>query len=172
MTPGVDRSPTRTSGRIAVAAVAVGALALAAGSPASLALGVPGVAAVAVGVRRGNRDVVSAGAFGLFLAALLAGVASAPVGPTLLGAGLAVLAWDAGGNAIELGEQIGRDAPTREAELAHVSGTATVAATAGGLGYAFYAVSGGGRPVTALVLLCFAAVLLASGLRLRPLARD
>lgn len=170
MTVGVDRSPTRTSGRIAVAAGAACALALAVGSPISLVLGVPGAAALAAGVRRGDRDVVSAGAFGLFFAALLAGATGPAVGPTLLGAGLAVLAWDAGTNAIELGEQIGRDARTRSAELAHLSGTATVAAAAGGLGYAFYAVAGGGRPMTALVLLTFAALLLASGLRLRPLA--
>lgn len=167
---GVDRSPTRTSGRVAVLAGAAAAVALATGSLPSLALGGPGVAALAVGVRRGERSFVSVGGFGLFLAALLAGVAGATVPTTLVGAALAVLAWDAGTGAIELGEQVGRNAATRGAELAHFSGTVTVAAVAGGLAYGAYAATAGGRPVTALVLLTFGAVALASGLRLMPVS--
>jgi len=170
VTRGVDRSPTRTSGRIAILAGVAGALALGVGSLPALALGAAGVAVLAAGVARGERRWVSTGGAGLFLAALIAGADGAPVGLTLFAAGLAVLAWDAGGNAIELGEQVGRDASTRSAELAHLSGTVTVAAVAGGLGYAMFATAGGGRPVTALFLLSFAAVLLASGLRLRPIS--
>lgn len=167
---GVDRSPTRTSGRVAVLAGIAAAVALATGSLPSLALGAPGVAVLAVGLRRGERSFVSVGGFGLFLAALLASVAGAPIPTTLVGAALAVLAWDAGTGAIELGEQVGRNAATRSAELAHLSGTVTVAAVAGGLAYGTYAATAGGRPMTALVLLTFGAVALASGLRLMPVS--
>jgi len=167
---GVDRSPTRTSGRVAVLAGVAATVALATGSLPALALGAPGVAVLAVGVRRGDRSVVSVGGFGLFLAALLAGVAGAPVPTTLVGAALAVLAWDAGTGAIELGEQVGRNAATRGAEFAHLSGTVTVAAVAGGLAYGTYAATAGGRPMTALILLTFGAVALASGLHLMPVS--
>ncbi|SNZ04984.1 hypothetical protein SAMN06269185_0743 [Natronoarchaeum philippinense] len=171
MTDGVERGPTRTSTRVALAAGVGCVLALATGSLASLVLGVPALGTLAVGMRRVDRRGIDAGAFGLFAAALLAAVTGAPTASTLIGAGLAILAWDAGGNALELGRQVGRDAATREAEIAHLSGTVGVAAGAGGLGYGFYTAGSGGRPVAALVLLSFAAVLLASALRLRPLAR-
>ena len=173
MTPGVDRSPPETSRRIAVGAGVVAALSVAPWTPGSLVVSAPGVLALAVGLRRGRRDAVSGGAAVLLLGILLGGAAGAPAWGTLLGAGLALLAWDVGTNAIELGRQIGRDAPTREAEIAHASGTAAVGLCAGAAGYALFTVAGGGRPMMAVVLLSFAAVLLATALRLRvPSAED
>jgi len=167
MTTGIDRSPATTSVRLAVGAAVVATIALAAGAPASLIATAPGLLALLGGLRAERRDVVAVGAGALFVGALLAGIGGAPVEITLLGAGLAVLAWDVAGNAFEMGAQMGRDASTREAELAHASGTAAVGLGAGGLGYALFAVAEGGRPLTAVVMLSFAAVLLASALRLR-----
>lgn len=167
MSAGVDRSPTRTGRALALGASVAAALALGVAALPSLIVGLPGVATVAFGLRRGRRDVVSVGGAVLFFGALVAGLAGGATGPTLLGAGLAIVAWDAACNAIELGEQVGRDADTRAAELAHVSGTAAVGVAAGGGGYGLFLAAGGERPLVAVVLLSFAVVLLASSLRLR-----
>ena len=167
MTSGVDRSPPETSRRLAVGAGVLAAVSVVPWTPGSLVVSAPGVLALTVGLRRGRRDAVSGGAAVLLLGVLLGGAAGAPAWGTLLGAGLALLAWDVGTNAIELGRQIGRDAVTREAELSHAAGTATVGICAGGTGYALFTVAQGGRPMMAVVVLSFAAVLLATALRLR-----
>lgn len=161
----VDRSPARFSatGALLAAAVAVGATALA--SLPAAALGGLGTLLVAGGVVFGARRAVTLGAVGLFGGAAVAGIFGAAPGPTLVAATAAVVAWDLGGNAVSVGEQLGREAPTRRGELAHAAAGTAVAAATAGFGYVLYRLAAGGQPVGALVFLLVGAVVIASALR-------
>ena len=156
----VDRSPARLS---AWASAGAGLVALASTglhSWPALAAGTLGLLALVVGLARGTRSRVSLGAFGLLGGVLLAGAQGAPVLPVLVGVTFAVLAWDAGGSAVSIGAQLGRDADTRRLEVVHLASSLAVGAVVAGLGYGLYRVAAGGQPVAALVLLVVAAVLL------------
>lgn len=117
-------------------------------------------------VRRGReRLVLSVGAGLVFLAVVVSGaVYGAPTG-TLLVAGVAVvLAWDLGERAINVGEQLGREARSWPVQLAH--GGATAAACGVGVG-ATLLVSGVGvsnLPLSALAVLLTAAFTLTAAL--------
>lgn len=165
MTREIDRSPARFSAGLAAsaAAVSVGASALAAA--ASAAVGAAGFLLVLVGVARGTRRAVTLGAAALLVGALFGGVV-APLPHLLLpGVIAAVLAYDFGEQAINVGEQLGREADTTHLEATHAAASTVVAVGAGGLGYAIYLGASGGQPVTALVFLLLAALALTSALR-------
>ncbi len=159
----IDRSPARLSGGLAVGA---GGLAVAAApSPAAAPFGVAGVVLLLVGVLRGSRRAVTAGALLAFGGVVAAGLGDAPAASLLVGTAAAVLAWDLGEQAINVGEQLGRAASTRNGELVHAANSTLVAVAAVGLGYGLFLVASGGQPVTALVVLLGAALLLAAALR-------
>jgi len=122
--------------------------------------GLAGLVVLAVGCWRGRHWAVSAGAAGLLAGVFVAGLDGAPVVAVVVGVGATVLAWDAGGTAIDLGAQLGREAPTARLEAVHAAGSLVVAAAAGGLGAAVYLVAGGGRPMAGLALLLVAGVAL------------
>lgn len=78
----------------------------------------------------GSRGLVKAGAALVFVSVLAAGLFRAPT-VTVLGAGVGtVLAWDAGEQAINVGEQLGQDAETKAIELTHFAGSVLVGGTA------------------------------------------
>lgn len=161
---GVTRAPTRLASG---AAVAAGLLAVVATGPYSwlaLAAGTGGVLLLVGGLVRGTVRVVTTGGFALLVGALAGGLAGAPAPATLLGAATAVLAWDAGGTAVALGEQLGREAPTRRLELVHLGGSVLAGLLASGVGFGLYRVTTGGQPVAALVFSLVAAVLLVAAL--------
>lgn len=160
----VDRSPARLSGW---ASLGAGLVALASSgfySWPALVAGALGLLVLAAGVVRGTRAHVSVGAFGLFGGAILAGAQGASALPVLVGATSAVLAWDAGGNAVSVGAQLGRDADTLRLEAVHLLSSLAVGAVVSGVGYGLYRTATGGQPVAALVLLVLAAVLLVEAL--------
>lgn len=161
---GIDRSPASLSGS---AAVAVALLALAPGvyDPTALLLGVVGFAALAVGVTRGVNGAVTVGATALLLASVLAGVGGAPVEVLLIGVTATVVAWDAGGTAITLGDQLGGAAETTRLEAVRLGASALVGTLTAVGGYAVYRTASGGVPFLALLCLLIAAALLASALR-------
>lgn len=76
-------------------------------------------------VRSGwERTLVTAGSALLFVGVVTSGVVRGASQVQVLVAGVAVvLAWDLGEQAVSLGGQVGRQAQTRRAELAHASGT-------------------------------------------------
>ena len=75
----------------------------------------------------GTRWLVKAGAGGVFLAVLVAGLfRDATFGSLLLAMVGTVLAWDAGEHAIDVGRQLGRTTSTWRLDLAHVGATAAV----------------------------------------------
>lgn len=160
----VDRSP---AGLSRWASAGAGLVALAAGglySWPALVTGGLGFLLLVVGLVRGTGGAISAGAFCLFGGPILAGSQGAPVLPVLAGVAFAVLAWDAGGNAISVGRQLGRDADTVRAEAVHLAASAVVGAVVAGVGFGLYRTATGGQPVAALVLLALAAVLLVEAL--------
>lgn len=156
----VDRSPVRFSGTVAIASAFAAALAVGVYAPLALAVGVPGVLLLVAGTVRGTRWAVTGGAVVLFGSVLLAGARGAPPLALLVGTVTAVLAWDGAGTAIDLGEQLGRAAPSRRLQAVHLGATALVGLLATIVGYGLYRTATGGQPVAALVFLLVAAVLL------------
>ncbi|QLH76773.1 hypothetical protein HZS55_05395 [Halosimplex rubrum] len=159
----VDRSPARTSARLAVALAAVATLWLP--TIGGRAFGLVGTALVAVGALRGRRRRVTAGAVALVAGVASAGLAGAPplalVGATLC----ALLAWDTGRYGITVGEQLGREASTTRLELAHVAATAAVGTAAALLGTASYLVVDTTTDGVAVVVLLVGVALVLSALR-------
>lgn len=133
----------------------------------ALAVGVAGVALVGVGVGRGTRWAVTFGAAMLFAGVLVAGVFGTPAMVLLLATVATVLAWDAGGTAIDVGKQLGREADTIRVQLVHIGSTALVGGLTAGIGYGIYLTVATGQPLTALVLLLVAALLLTETLTSR-----
>lgn len=156
----IDRSPTRFGSWVAIVA---GGVALVAGglySWTGLAVGALGVFLLVAGLVGPHRGAATGGALFLFGGALLAGIRGAPPPATLVAVTATIIAWDAAGRAIDLGAQLGRDAPTRRLEAVHVATTAGVGIATVGVGYGLFSVATGDQPVTALVFLLLAAVLL------------
>jgi len=153
-----DQSPstlgvatTIVAGLVAVAATTV--------SAAAAVLSLAGLLVLAVGVRRGSNRAHKFGTAGLFAGVLLAGAAGASPAAMLVAFGGAVVAWDAGENAISLGHQLGAGAPTRRATVVHVAATGVVASVVGVLALVVYDLSRTGQPTTAVALLLVAALL-------------
>lgn len=160
----VDRSPARLGRGVSVGAGLLALLSVGLYSRPALAVGGAGLVLLVVGLIRGSDAAVTVGAFGLFAGAILAGARGAPVAPVLVSVTSAVLAWDAGGSAIGVGNQLGRDADTRRLEAVHLTASALVGAVTAGAGFGLYRAGTGGRPAAALVLLLVAAVLLVAAL--------
>lgn len=128
--------------------------------------GTVGLAVLAVGLFVfASRRLVKAGTGLLFLSVLTVGVVRQPPLATLLGSGvLTVLAWDAGENAIGLGDQLGRRASTYRVEAVHLGGTALVGALAVAGGRLVTDLGSPGLPLGAFLGLVTALVLLAGAL--------
>jgi hypothetical protein len=165
VTREIDRSPARLSSALAVTAAALAAGTSALTTSLGLVVAVAGFLVVGVGVGWGSRRAVTLGAAALLVAALFGGLVSGAPYLLLPGVIATVLAWDLGEQAINVGEQLGRGADTTRLEVTHAAGSTVVGVGAGALGYGVYLVASGGQPVTALVFLLLAAVVLTSALR-------
>ena len=109
-----------------------------------------------------ERPLVDAGTGFLFLAVLTSGVVQGASFGALLVAGiLTILAWDAAENAVSLGNQLGRHAPTTRGEFVH--GAASSAVAIGAIGIVYLVGESGidELPFTALVALLVAGVAIA-----------
>ena len=162
----LTRKPTLVSTAAALAAAVVAALTAGLGSTTGLAFGAAGTAVLALGLATGARPrtAVDVGAVAIFFGVVVGGLEAAVVGPTILGTIATVLAWDVAHTAIDVGEHLGREAPTRRLEAVAIASSLLVGLLAGTLGYAVYVVGAGGQPVAALVLLLLAAALIVVGL--------
>jgi hypothetical protein len=165
VTREIDRSPARLSSALAISAAGLAAGTSALSGTVGLAGGAGGFALLSVGVLLGSRRGVTLGATVLLVAAFGGGLLSDAPYLLLPGVIATVLAWDLGEQAINVGEQLGREAGTTHLEATHAAGSTVVGVGAGGLGYGIYLVSSGGQPVTALVFLLLAVVVLTSALR-------
>lgn len=160
----INRSPTRLSSWVAVSAAFVALGSSGFYSWPALGIGTAGFVLLVVGVVRGMPGGVTIGAFGLFMGAIIAGVRGVPVIPVLISVTTAVLAWDIGGSAISIGNQLGRDADTTRIETVHITASMSVGVVTTGVGYGLYQTGTGGQPVAAVIFLLIAAVLLVEAL--------
>jgi hypothetical protein len=133
--------------------------------------GVLGVTLVTLGVlpvRRWKlrpRYLVGSGAALLVVGAFTSGVVfGADAFALLVATALAVVAWDAGEQAVTLGAHVGRRGETATVALGHVGATLLVGLAGVTIAWAIYAVNVTGIPLLALVLLLGAAVVLAVAL--------
>lgn len=156
----VDRRPARLSAWVAAFASSLAFVASAFYSWPALAVGALGLVVLWGGLLARTLAAVTIGAFALFVAAVVAGAQHAPVLPVVVSVSLAVVAWDAGGNAISVGEQLGREANTARVEAVHSLASLAVGAATAGVGYAVYSFGTGGQPVAAVAFLLLGAVLL------------
>jgi hypothetical protein len=163
---GVDRGPVRVGLGLSTAATGTAILALAAtGAPASVGLAAVG-GAILLGAGFGDRqDLLDGGALALFLAVLFAGVSGGHPGPLLVAMVGTVVAWDAAEQALTVGEHLGQEAPSRRLVVVHVATTTLVGAGGAAVGYGVFKASGGGQPVSALMLLVLGGVLITWALR-------
>jgi len=163
----VDRSPARLSSSLATVAAGVAVTTSAPLSAFGLPLGVGGFAVFVVALFvNGSRALLWLGTVGIFAGALVTGAtAAAPSGLLLTSVAAMVVAWDVGQNAIGVGEQLGRNAPTWRVELVHAAASTAVAALVAGVAYAVFLAGTGGQPVLALLLLLGAGLLLTWALR-------
>ena len=160
----IDRRPARLSSGVAALAGWLAVVTSGFYSWAALALGGVGVVLLWAGLLRGWRSAVTTGAFGLVLGGVVAGAQHGPVLPVVTSVALAVVAWDVGGTAISVGEQLGRDARTTRIEVVHAAASLAVGAVTAGVGYAVYRFGTGGQPVAAVAFLVLGAVLLIAAL--------
>lgn len=161
----VTRKPTTLSGGLALLSATVVMVLGGLNSVLGFGLGALGLAALAPAVVTGSRSAADVGGVLLLFSVVLTGTTAGEV--TVLAAAVAtVLAWDLATNAIEMGEQMGREADTERAELVHAGTTLAVGVVTGGVAIAAFNLATGGQPATALVLLLLAALALASALRL------
>ncbi|MEF8851757.1 MAG: hypothetical protein V5A28_04950 [Haloarculaceae archaeon] len=126
------------------AAACLAALAATAGPDVlPTAVATAGLLVFTLGLVRVSRSWLSAGGLGLFA-----------------GGGAAMLAWDFGERAVNLGEQVGRSGVTRRSRAVHAGSSVVVALVGVLAGYATLAVAPGPLPLVALVWLCLAVVFL------------
>lgn len=151
------------AGGCALLAVAVAAL----GSVTALAVAVLGAVAVCLGLVRGVEAVADLGSLGLFAGVIVGALAGSSVEVTLVGAVAAIVAWDLGRSAIDLGAQLGRDADTTRLEAVHAVSSALVGLVTVTVGYALYVFAAAGQPVWGIASLLVAATLLVVGLGVR-----
>lgn len=158
------RSPTRLSRLVSLGAGAVALVTSGFYAWPALTVGTAGLALLGAGLAVGAAARVTLGAVGLLVAGVVAGVAGAPVLPVLVAVAAAAVAWDVGQTAVDLGEQLGREADTRRLEATTAAVSVGVGAVTVAAGYGLYRIGGGGLPIEALAFLAVAAVLLATAL--------
>ena len=120
-----------------------------------------GVAVATVGIARASYRVLAVGTLGTFAGVVLAALAGVDPLVVVVGAGAALLAWDAGAHAIGLGAQLGRRARMRGALLVHVGATTTVVAAVVVVAYGVFQLARAGQPGAAAVVLAGAVALFA-----------
>ena len=160
----VDRSPAKLSATLAILAGTVAVVSTAVANPLGAVVAAPGLLGVFYGVTRGSRRAVTIGSFVLFAGAIAGPVIGTDSPTVLVAVATTVLAWDIGEHAVNVGEQLGREADTRNGEVAHAAASTVIGAGAAALGYLLYVSVSGSKPLTALVLLLFAAIVLTSQL--------
>ncbi|MFW5948301.1 MAG: DUF7519 family protein, partial [Halolamina sp.] len=124
-----------------------------------------GVVVLLAGLAVASRRLLTNGGAVLLLGVLYAGYTGAPALPLLVGALLGVLAWDAGSNAVSVGEQLGKEAPTMRAEAVHATSSFLVGTLAVVVGYTVYVAAAGAQPMAVVFLLVIGAVALVNALR-------
>jgi hypothetical protein len=162
----ITRRPTRSGSAIAVAAAGVATVTALFGNLGAGGIAAMGFAIVGFALLGGRRGLLDLGALVLFGGVAFGAVRGAAILWVLFGTVATILAWDAGGTAMSMGRQLGREASTTRAEVMHAVVGGGVGLVAIGTGYSMYLLASGGQPVSALVVMLLAIALLITGLRL------
>lgn len=160
-TISIDNSPTRVSAAIAVSAAIIAVATATLVSMLALIFGILGILGVAGGVTIGSRAAVSFGVISLVAGLIIGGILGSPVMMVMIGMIGVVIAWDLGHHSIDLGEQLGRSAPTIKGELFHAGGSVFVGALAAGILYVVFMASPTEQPISALIFIVLGAVFFA-----------
>jgi hypothetical protein len=157
----------RPAWRSALVPAVVGSFAVAASAAAgalAALVTVAGVVVLVAGVLVASHRVVDAGGFVAFLGFLVGAVGDASAAPVVLGVTASVVAWDAGGNAVSLGRQLGRGADTVRVETLHALTSATVGVAGAVVGLLLFVSGPTRQPVTTLFVLVLAGAALVAAL--------
>lgn len=156
----IDRSPTRFGSAISILLAVVTAAIVGRYTWLALGLGAVGTLLVIVALGRGSRRALGGGAAGLFAAALVSGATGTPAGTVLAGTVGALLVWDSGATAIDLGEQLGATGNAIRIEALHLAVSAAVGGVTAGVALLVYESAAGGYSVATLLFLVVATGLL------------
>lgn len=168
----ISRKPTIVSSVAALLAAATGVLLSGPYSSLALLAGGGGLVLFVAAVATGTRPLVTIGALGVFVASIAAGVRGAPPAILLASVLAAVLAYDFAGTAVDLGEQLGREADTQRLELLRLGMSSLAGVVAATASYLVYLVGAGGQPLSAVILLLITVFVLFVALRReRPVER-
>lgn len=157
----------RPAGRSAIVPAVVGSFAVVASAAAGILAAlvtVGGIVVLVAGVLSASHRIVDAGGFVALLGFLVGALGDASAVPVVLGVTAAVVAWDAAGNAVSLGRQLGRGADTVRVEALHVLTSAAVGLGGAVLGLLLFGVGPTRQPVTTLFVLVLAAAALVAAL--------
>jgi len=160
----IDRSPPYLGSGLALAAGVVAVVA-SVDSNLGVVLASGGLVGLAAGLAAARQGLVTAGGGLLILGPLVAGTGTAPVLATLVGVTAGLLAFDFASTAVALGRQLGRDAPTAQVELVHAAASTAVGLGFVAAGFAVYETATAGQPVSAVVALVVAVLVLLVALR-------
>lgn len=165
------RRPTAVNASIAGGCALLVVAVCAVASVSAVAVAAGGGLVLVLGLVRGVDEAVDVGCLGLFGGVLAGALAGGSVELTLVGTVATVVAWDLGRSALDLGEQLGREADTARLEAVHAGSSALVGLVTVTAGYGLYALAADGQPVWAVALLLAAAALVTVGLRVRSRGR-
>lgn len=163
MTEFVPKPPRLAASIASIAAVVAVALTVFGGGTA-VGVATLGLPVLAVGALRGRRLLVSLGGLLVVVGAIVGGTLGAPAPAVLAAVAAGFVAWDVAEYGIDLGDQVGSVARSRNVVLTHAASTTLVAALTTMVGIAIYTTSPSGRPLTALLLLLSGAVVIAIAL--------
>lgn len=156
----VTRRPATLSRGAAIGGAIIAVLASGAGSIYGVGIGVFGLALLSFGLVRGDRDGIDIGALAIFAGVVAGGLQGESVELTVIATIGTVLAWDLGHDAIDLGNQLGREAKTTRLEAVHIVSSLLIGLVAATVGYGVYSFAAGGQPIAGVVLLVLAAAFL------------
>lgn len=173
MTEEIERRPTRIGTYLSLALALLVTVFALPYSGGGAVFGGLGLTLLVAALTRGWRRIADLGGLALAVSVVLTGVNAPPPSQSpvatlvVLGAAVAtVLAWDTAINAIGLGEQLGVEAETTRAEASHFLGSLAVGVFVSVVGFGLYQGAGPGQPVTAVVFMLVAMLVLISALRL------
>lgn len=117
-------------------------------------------------VDRRSRQLLKIGSVLLFFSVLLGGLVSlGPLSTLFVGAVAAALVWDIGENAVGIGEQLGRGAPTARIEATHLAASLLVGGVAVAAGLVVSDVAAATLSLPSFVALVVAVILFGVALR-------
>jgi len=160
----IVRRPARRSLLVSAVAGTAATTLAAPGSPAAALLCALGTAVLLAGVASARHGLVDGGGLVAFLGIVFAATNGATAGPVVFGTTATVVAWDAGGNAISIGRQLGNRVDSTRVEVVHAVAGAAVGLVTALVGLMLFRVGPTRQPVTTLFVLLLAAVLLVAAL--------